>query len=303
MPGPKTRSTKKNTAPKGVAPKLRNPTLDQPTTPFWNPSDFPSGNDIANYLNQQRSQWNYYSGNQGVPSVPTPMPEPSDMPAANVGAYPWMYNPASPTTPALPVTYPAATPMYDPYDTGNVNIGDPNFYLQTAPEGYAPSMTTGNVPAGGSYADWQEWNRQMKASDPYWNYYNPYNSQYAWQWDPDAPGTLMAGADPRSQEGFPWHEALNIPWSSSYAPEFYKNLAPKQYQWLSGSSNGGTMASAGWRRPGRYYIPDQRVTRAGPDGPVTAERPPRPSRRGDNDGNNQNLSIPAWVGPLVSWRT
>ena len=90
----------------------------------------------------------------------------------------------------------------------------------------------------------------------------------------------MAGADPRSQEGVPWHEALNIPWSSSYAPEFYKNLAPKQYDWVV--VRGGRIIKGTGRMPGRYSKP--------------------PQRRGETP-NPEGNNIPAWVGPLVSWRT
>jgi hypothetical protein len=279
MPGPKTRSTRKNTAPKGVAPKVPTnenylfPGIGYPTTQPRNVTvtwpQFGSNPADRGYLEP-------YDPITGLPTGQTPVsPYIPQFPG-----FPTYGPPLPPSTTAQPTATPT-TPTTGVVDNTNPEMRYFNPYLQTAPEGYAPSMTTGNVPAGGSYADWQEWNRQMKASDPYWNYYNPYNSQYAWQWDPDAPGWLMAGADPRSQEGFPWHEALNRPWSSSYAPEFYKNLAPKQYDWVAVRADGRIIKGTG-RIPKRYSKP--------------------PQRRGETP-NPEGNNIPAWVGPLVSWRT
>jgi hypothetical protein len=280
MPGPKTRSTKKNTAPKGVAPKVPTnenllfPGIGYPTTQPRNVTvtwpQFGSNPADRGYLEP-------YDPITGLPTGQTPVspyiPQFPDFPTYGP--------PLPPSTTAQPTATPT-TPTTGVVDNTNPEMRYFNPYLQTAPEGYAPSMTTGNVPAGGSYADWQEWNRQMKASDPYWNYYNPYNSQYAWQWNPKEPGTLMAGADPRSQEGVPWHEELGIPWSSSYAPEFYSTQPRKPLVGITGGTNRRTMGTRDWRTRNRWEkaLEDKRAA-----------------------GNNNMKTIPAWVGPLVSWRT
>lgn len=296
---PKTRKKKKNTAPKGVK---ASPTLDQPTTPFWNPSDLPSGNDIANWLNQQRSQWNYY-GYQGTPT-PTVDPyftrwqqqQPANVPPAAT---------AAPTTPTAAPTTPTNVGGGQSGLVPWVNPATGRVEMPPAGDGYAKNLTTGNVPVGNSYADWRAWNKQMETSDPNWSYYNPYTSQYAWQWNPKEPGTLMAGADPRSQEGVPWHEELNIPWSSSYAPEFYATQPRKP----KGIKNRGawrtkdTGIPVGWS-PYKTQHMDA-------NGKWQFERPETDRRtrmqkfldEQNPSGNNTLKTIPAWVGPLVSWRT
>lgn len=281
---PKTRKTKKNTAPKGVKARMINPTLDQPTTPFWNPSDLPSGNDIANWLNQQRSQWNYYGGYQGPP---TPMPPPSDMPAANTGTYPFSYNPtvpSTPTTPAAPTTAMPNTnvPPYQPYDTGNVNIGDPGFYNQSL----APKLSTG---AGGSGT----------IGSPDYNYwYNLAENQA--QWTPeeqasylaqfygqkDANGNLIGVGNPRF--GDPYQ-----------VMPYWKYDQPT---WAGGRIGGASSVGHG-RLPSRYYIPNQEVYKT-PGGKAYASREGWEDALGkDKNKPAGNNTFPAWVGPLVSWRT
>lgn len=190
---------------------------------------------------------------------------------------------AANTFPAFQPTTPT-TPTTGVVDNTNPEMRYFNPYLQTAPAG-GTTGPGGPLPEGYQY--------------PYWLEEREGRPAYEWR-NVDGQIKLMP-----NENAFPGAPVPPEGWTSSYSKDFYSTQAPKQYQWLAGSSNGGTMASVGWRRPGRYYIPDQRVTRAGPGGPITAERPPKPSRRGDNDhaGNNQDLSIPAWVGSLVSWRT
>lgn len=277
---PKTRKTKKNTAPQGVAPTgNRNENylfpgitseVQQPRQITW--PQFGSNPADRGYLEP-------YDPITGLPTGQPPINpyipqfQPYSMYGPPVGP---MATPATPTTPGT-------------VDNTNPEMRYFNPYLQTAPAG-------GTTGAGGPLPEGYQY--------PYWLEEREGRPAYEWR---NVDGQIKLMPNEGAFQGAPTPEldAEGNPWTSVYSKDFYSTQAPKQYQWLAGSSNGGTMASVGWRRPGRYYIPDQRVTRAGPGGPITAERPPKPSRRSDNDhaGNNQDLSIPAWVGSLVSWRT
>lgn len=250
-----------------------------------------------------------WGGNRA--NVPVPPPNYALFDLSSVQKPVWMqpgYGPiASNTFPAFQpsasttTTTPTTQTTTKTVDNTNPEMRYFNPYLN---EQYAEKLTTGNPPTGGTYADWQEWNRQMSETDPNHSYYNPYNTPYAWQWNPNVPGTLIAGADPRSQEGVPWQDALNIPWSSSYAPEYYKNQRAKQYTWVGGRTGGASSKGTG-RMPSRYYIPQQEFYKT-PGGKTYVSRDGWEDAFGKDEnppGNNRNVSIPAWVGPLVSWRT
>jgi hypothetical protein len=200
----------------------------------------------------------------------------------------WQPSAATQSTPATSATVPGTV--------ANPEMRYFNPYLQTAP--------TGVRPPGG--------NQVPNDYVPLWN---PWQDP-VFQWENDMSGLsgeFREGINPTDfdyyDQNFVWDEEKYGPkeeWSSSYHPLYYQGQKPDSLNWLAGSSNGGNMGSRGWRRPGRYYIPDQQVTRAGPNGPITAERPKPPPRRGETpnpEGNNKNLTIPAWVGSLVSWRT
>lgn len=241
--------------------------------------------------------WGTWGGNRA--NVPVPGPgfwdfntplgyNPNGSPVTAPGIAPDIAPTATPTSAAPNV------PPYQPYDTGNVNIGDPAWYLRTG---------SPNIPGG------------SQVPDDYVPLWNPWQDP-VFQWENDMSGLsgeFREGIDPTDfdyyDQNFVWDEDVygkKEDWTSSYHPLYYQNKSAEPLQWLAGSSNGGNMGSRGWRRPGRYYIPDQQVTRAGPNGPITAERPKPPPRRGETpnpEGNNKNLTIPAWVGSLVSWRT
>ena len=312
MPGPKTRSTKKNTAPKGVAPiGPSNENYLFPGVP-------------SSVVEPRKISWPQITSNPSDRGYLEPYDPLTGLPTGQAPINPYipqmqpytMYGPPMPPGGGA-ATPTSAAPNVPPYVGGGqsglvpwVNPATGRVEMPPAGDGYAKNLTTGNVPVGNSYADWQAWNKQMETSDPNWSYYNPYTAQYAWQWNPKEPGTLMAGADPRSQEGVPWHEELNIPWSSSYAPEFYSTQQRNPLTALWGGSNKGTMGTRGWRRPKSSYLPEQQQYMDA-DGNKWFERPEMDTRsrmqklldEQNPSGNNTLKTIPAWVGPLVSWRT
>lgn len=273
----KIKSTNKNTAPKGVKARIINPQLDQPTTPFWNPSDLPSGNEIADWLNQQRSQWNYYGGYQGPP---TPMPGPSDMPAANIGAYSFSYNPTAPTTPASPTTpmlpgvgVVPSYPMYGPPVPG----------AQT----YAPVNT--GADGGGSYGnpDYSYWVDLAKNQE---------------QWTPEEQAAYLAQFYGQTDEQGNLIGVGNPRFGDPYQVMPYWKY--DQPTWIGGREGGASSMGRG-RLPSRYYIPKQEFYKT-PGGRTYASRDGWEDAFGKDEkpaGNNNMKTIPAWVGPLVSWRT
>lgn len=238
-----------------------------------------------------------WGGNRA--NVPVPPPNYALFDLSNVQKPVWMqpgygsiaantfpaFQPSTSTTPTTQTTTKTV-------DNTNPEMRYFNPYLQTAPANQADNLPADYTP------QWNPWR------DPV----------FAWREDMSGlSGQFREGINPTDfdyyDRNFVWDEEKYGPkeeWSSSYHPLYYQNQTPSSLQWLAGSSNGGTMGSRGWRRPGRYYIPEQQVTRLGPNGPITAERPPNPKRRGEEEeskGNNRNVSIPAWVGSLVSWRT
>lgn len=266
----------------GYAGRLSNPPLNQPTTPFWNPGDLPSGNDIANWLNNQTSQWNYYGGYQGPP---TPTPGAGDM-YANPGAYPWNYSPP-PATPTNIGTggVPTYTPMPGVPSFSPVPSGPPQ-----APE-YAPTNTA--MPSGGSAGGYQGYSDQ----DWYRNY--GWRSEYnepAYIWNED--GTLSV--NPNASGG----AASPVPgWTSSYSRDFYANQPLNNPTWIGGREGGASSMGRG-RLPSRYYIPKQEFYKT-KGGKTYASREGYEDALGipedDNKKGNNNM-IPLWAGPLVNWR-
>lgn len=190
----------------------------------------------------------------------------------NVGSY----------TPPPPATATPPSPSTAP-DQPASNIGDPAWYLRTG----SPNVPATNNGGG---------NNQVP--DDYVPQWNPWQDPvFEWKRDMSGlAGTFREGIDPTDfdyyDQNFVWDEDVygkKEDWTSSYHPLYYQNKSAEPLNWLAGSSNGGNMGSRGWRRPGRY-----------------AERPPKPPRRGETpnpEGNNKNLTIPSWVGSLVSWRT
>ena len=286
MPEPKTRKKKKNTAPKGVKARMINPTLDQPTTPFWNPSDSPSGNDIANWLNQQRSQWNYY-GYQGTPT-PTVDPyftrwqqqQPANVPPAAT---------AAPTTPT-------AAPNVPPYVGGGqsglvpwVNPATGRVEMPPAGDGYAKNLTTGNVPAGG----YQGYSLDDLYRDYGWR--NEYETP-AYMWNED--GTLSVNPSATGGAAEPV-----LGWTSVYSRDFYANQRRKPKENRGAWRTKDTGIPVGWSPYKTQYMDA--------DGNKWFERPETDRRtrmqkfldEQNPSGNNTLKTIPAWVGPLVSWRT
>lgn len=263
----------------GYAGRLENPPLKQPTTPFWNPGDLPSGNDIANWLNQQTSQWNYYGGYQGPP---TPMPGAGDMPA-NPGAYPWNFTPAPPApsnlgTGGIPVGTLPGIPSINPIQYG------PSLPGQTIPQQYAPTNTGGGTPGNPNYEYWYDLQQNEEAWTP------EQQAQYlaAFYGQTDEQGNLVGVGNPQ--------------WGDPYQVMPYWKY--QQPTWIGGRTGGGSSMGSG-RMSGRYYIPEQQVYK-------TQGGKPKASREGykdafgddeENKGNNKNLSIPMWAGPLVNWRT
>ena len=285
-------------------------------TPWWEPRTN-TGNykqPKNNFWRDLSQPWSYWR-----PTIQPPVYGYS-YPFESAGMYdfniPLGYNTPQTYTPDLPAS----------------NIGDPNFYLGTAPPAAAgtlpPSQSTAPATVPGTVA-----NPEMRYFNPYLQtaptggtggvppqaplpegYQYPYwleekEGRPAYMWDKnEETGQIELVPNENAFPGAPVPE-LDVngnPWTSVYSKDFYSTQEKNPLQWLAGSSNGGNMGSRGWRRQGRYYIPDQQVTRVGPNGPITAERPKPPPRRGETpnpEGNNKNLTIPAWVGSLVSWRT
>ena len=284
---PKTRKTKKNTAPQGVAPTgKRNENylfpgitseVQQPRQITWpqlgsNPAD-------RGYLEP-------YDPFTGMPTGQPPINPyiPQFQPYSMYGP------PVGPTT--TPATATPTTP--GTIDNSNPEMRYFNPYLQTAPTG-----STGGIPPQAPLPEGYQY--------PYWLEEREGRPAYMWEKNEETGQIeLVANEDAFPGAPVPELDVNGNPWTSVYSKDFYSTQEKNPLQWLAGSSNGGNMGSRGWRRPGRYYIPDQQVTRAGPNGPITAERPKPPPRRGETpnpEGNNKNLTIPAWVGSLVSWRT
>lgn len=138
--------------------------------------------------------------------------------------------------------------------------------------------------------------------------FNPYRDPYAFRqvpyWDSDYGGyryTLNPGNDPRgAQEGQMPLDYAGRNWSSSYAPEYYRNVYRNLPTWIASTASGRTIKGRG-RIPGRFTNPEEGELTYGmtEDGRIIRRKIPG----GPKDGASSGSSVPAWVGPLVSWRT
>jgi len=219
---------------------------------------------------------------------------PPDMPAANIGAYPWAYSPGAPTNPAA-----AAQPVggvdggmlgQSPViqASGSATLTPEQRALlggAGTPQEYAEINTSWGTPGEPNYQYWYD----LQQSDPTWDAEQQAQYLAAFYGQTDAQGNLTAVGNPRP--GDPYQ-----------VMPYWKYNKPT---WIGGS-NGKTSMGRG-RRPGRYYIPEQQVYKT-PGGDPMASREgyedalygEQPEDDGKPKGNNK--IIPIWAGPLVNWR-
>jgi hypothetical protein len=204
----------------------------------------------------------------------------------------WQQQQPSNVPPAATATPVSAAPNVPPYNP------QPNPYALGAGVGnvpqaqeYAPNNT--GIPAGAS-GGYQGYSLDDWYRDYGWR--NEYETP-AYMWNED--GTLSVNPNATGGAAEPV-----LGWTSVYSRDFYANQRPKEYTWVGGRE-GGASSKGGGRMPSRYYIPQQQFYKT-PGGKTYASRDGYKDAFGEDEnppGNNKNLSIPAWVGPLVSWRT
>ena len=154
----------------------------QPYRPYTGPYQTEYMPTASPFADMPANPWEYTAPYNPWGSTPGASP-----PAPSTPFNPWAYVPGY-STPANLVP----TPMYDPYDPGNV----------TDPEGHAPLLTNGSGYYGYS-------------TDPEYNWRSEYDEP-AYQWNPDGtisrnPYASGGAADPVAG------------WTSSYSKDFYAN--------------------------------------------------------------------------------
>lgn len=150
---------------------------------------------------------------------------------------------------------------------------------------YAPRTTSDG---GGSYGQ------------PDYNYW--YNmAQDQEQWTPEEQAAYLAQFYGQTDEQGNLTYVGNPRFGDPYQVMPYWKY--DQPTWVGGRE-GGAMSKGGGRMPQRYYIPKQEFYKT-PGGKTYASRDGWEDAFGKDEkpANNRNESIPAWVGPLVNWRT
>ena len=278
---PKTRSTRKNTAPKGVKPK--GPTNENYLFPGMS----------YNVQQPRQVTWPQYSTNPADRGYLEPYDPITGLPTGQAPVNPYIpqiqpypaYGPPLPsaTTAAPTLAGVGAIPEYPMY-------GPPLPGATTAQE-YAPNMTTGG---SGSYGN------------PDYNYWVNL-AQKQEQWTPEEQAAYLAQFYGQTDEQGNLIGVGNPRWGDPYQVMPYWKY--DQPTWIAGREGGASSMGRG-RRPKSSYLPEQQQYMDA-DGNTYFERPEMDKRSRwqkllDEDnpsGNNTSKTIPAWVGPLVSWRT
>lgn len=264
---PKTRKTKKNTAQQGVAPI-------EPTNENYL---FPGIR--SSVIEPRQISWPQVTSDHSDRGYLEPYDPFTGLPTGQAPINPYipqwqpytMYGPPMP--PAASATPTSAAPNVPPYNP------QPNPYALGAGAGnvpqaqeYAPKLSTGNVPAGGyqgySLDDWYR--------DYGWR--NEYETP-AYMWNED--GTLSVNPNATGGAAEPV-----LGWTSVYSRDFYANQRRKPLVGITGGTNRRTMGTRDWRTKNRWVN--------------ALEDKKKESKEDENPAGN---NIPAWVGPLVSWRT
>ena len=190
---------------------------------------------------------------------------------------------ATPTSAAPTLAGVGAIPEYPMY-------GPPLPGATTAQE-YAPNMTTGG---SGSYGN------------PDYNYWVNL-AQKQEQWTPEEQAAYLAQFYGQTDEQGNLIGVGNPRWGDPYQVMPYWKY--DQPTWIAGREGGASSMGRG-RRPKSSYLPEQQQYMDA-DGNKWFERPETDRRtrmqkfldEQNPSGNNTSKTIPAWVGPLVSWRT
>ena len=283
MPGPKTRSTKKNTAPKGVAPiGPSNENYLFPGVP-------------SSVVEPRKISWPQITSNPSDRGYLEPYDPLTGLPTGQAPINPYipqwqpytMYGPPMPPMPpAASATPTSAAPNVPPSGPATVDPYFIRWQQQQAAQELAPKLSTGG---SGSYG---------KPDYNYW--YDMAQNQE--QWTPEEQAAYLAQFYGQTDENGNLIGVGNPRWGDPYQVMPYWKY--NQNTWVGGRE-GGASSKGGGRMPSRYYIPEQQFYKT-PGGRTYASRDGYKDAFGEDEnppGNNKNLSIPAWVGPLVSWRT
>jgi hypothetical protein len=144
--------------------------------------------------------------------------------------------------------------------------------MPPAGDGYAPNMTTGG---SGSYGN------------PDYNYWYDM-AQNQEQWTPEEQAAYLAQFYGQTDENGNLIGVGNPRWGDPYQVMPYWKYDDKLA--ITGGSNRRTMSTRNWRTKNRWVN--------------ALEDKKEESKEDENPAGNNNMkTIPAWVGPLVSWRT
>jgi hypothetical protein len=274
MPEPKTRKKKKNTAQQGVAPI-------EPTNENYL---FPGIR--SSVIEPRQISWPQVTSDPSDRGYLEPYDPFTGLPTGQAPIYPYipqmqpytMYGPPMPPGGGA-ATPTSAAPNVPPYVGGGqsglvpwVNPATGRVEMPPAGDGYAKNLTTGNVPAGG----YQGYSLDDRYRDYGWR--NEYETP-AYMWNEDGALSVNPSATGGAAEPVPG-------WTSVYSRDFYANQRRKPLVGITGGTNRRTMGTRDWRTKNRW------------------ENALEDKKEDENPAGNNNMkTIPAWVGPLVSWRT